>query len=83
MGLIDTVSYVYYCRSENEAKLLLWFGKVLELSLRQLHYGGSSTAVIVTLQAFITALCAMGEDKSHSGLLGAIGLGKKSQLSPK
>ena len=74
-------SVVLVCRTENEAKILLWFGKVIELVLRQLHYGGAPSLLNQTLRTFIASLQILGEDKSHSGLLGAIGLGKKSQLS--
>ncbi len=68
-------------RAENEGKLLLWFGKILELTLRQLHYGGAPSMIGQTLQTFVSTLSGLGEDKSHAGLLGAIGLGRKSQLS--
>ncbi len=68
-------------RTDNEAKLFLWFAKVIELVLRQLHYGSATSLLNQTLQTFVSSLQTLGEDKSHSGLLGAIGLGKRSQLS--
>ena len=54
---------------------------MIELILRQLHYGAAPSLLNQTLRTFIASLQILGEDKSHSGLLGAIGLGKKSQLS--
>ena len=70
-------------RPDNEAKLLLWWGKVLELTVRQVHFNADPQAVLEALLAFTPALATLGEDKASSGLWGAIGLGKKSPLSHK
>ncbi|XP_013408243.1 ectopic P granules protein 5 homolog isoform X1 [Lingula anatina] len=67
--------------SENEAKLFLWWGKILDLLLRQIDFGASHAIVIRSLNNFIAALTTLGEDKISAGLLGAIGLGRASNLS--
>lgn len=66
---------------ESESKLLLWWHKLLELILRQLDYGTTMTTCVGLLRRYIHALHLQGEDKTTVGLLGAIGLGKKSKLS--
>ncbi|XP_061187011.1 ectopic P granules protein 5 homolog [Saccostrea echinata] len=67
---------------ENESKLLLLWFKTLELILRQLDYGCSHTTIIKMLSSLVTSLHLFGEDRASGGLLGAIGLGKRSSLSP-
>ena len=69
------------CSAENEAKLLLWWHKILESLSRQLHFGTQQLVVCRMLQQFIAALSPLAEDKASGGLLAAIGLGRKSQLS--
>ena len=64
----------------NEPKLLLWLSKILELSLRQLDYGSDIPHVARLIGEVSTALASLGEDKATTGILGAIGLGRKSQL---
>ncbi|CAH1788011.1 unnamed protein product [Owenia fusiformis] len=67
--------------SANESKLFLWWGKVLELLMRQLDFGEDPRSVIRALYNFVPALVTLGEDKASTGLLGAIGLGRRSTLS--
>lgn len=69
-------------RQENESKLLLLWHKTLELILRQLDYGGNHVAIIKMLSTLVTSLHLCGEDRASGGILGAIGLGKRSALSP-
>ena len=69
------------CSVENEAKLLLWWHKILESLSRQLHFGTQQLVVCRLLQQFIASLSPLAEDKASGGLLAAIGLGRKSQLS--
>ena len=71
------------CSAENEAKLLLWWHKILESLSRQLHFGTQQLVVMRMLQQFLTSLTPLAEDKASTGLLGAIGFGRKSQLSPR
>ena len=66
---------------QNETKILLWWDKVLELSLRQVDFGGDLKTLAKALLNFSLSIATLGEDKASTGLLGAIGLGKKSQLS--
>ena len=54
---------------------------MLELLIRQIDFGGDQRPVLKSLLAFIPVLSTLGEDKSSGGILGAIGLGKKSTLS--
>ncbi len=49
--------------------------------LRYLHFGGDIRMVIMGLNTFVPALFKLAEDKSSTGILGAVGLGKKSALS--
>lgn len=79
--IMPTIIFHLFCRAENEAKLILWWGKVLELTLRQISFNADHQMVLEVLLAFTPALGTLGEDKSSSGLWGAIGLGKKSPLS--
>ncbi|XP_006816561.1 ectopic P granules protein 5 homolog, partial [Saccoglossus kowalevskii] len=65
----------------NEAKLLLWWSKAIELCLRQVDYGAPHQYVIRTINNLAPALHVLGEDKTSAGLLGAIGLGRRSSLS--
>ncbi|XP_064630038.1 ectopic P granules protein 5 homolog isoform X2 [Lineus longissimus] len=68
-------------RPDNETELFLWWAKILELILRQLDFGTEHKALLGLLNKFLPPLLLMGEDKVSAGLLGAIGLGKKSVLS--
>ncbi|XP_070546998.1 ectopic P granules protein 5 homolog isoform X2 [Ptychodera flava] len=65
----------------NESKLILWWAKAAELCLRQVDYGAPHHYVIRTINNLAPALNVLGEDKDSSGLLGAIGLGRRSNLS--
>ncbi|XP_071084165.1 ectopic P granules protein 5 homolog [Haliotis cracherodii] len=69
--------------AENEGKLLLWWQKLLDLILRQLDGGERRVRCILALKKFLIQLNVFGEDRASSGLLGAIGFGKKSALSLK
>ncbi|XP_060080983.1 ectopic P granules protein 5 homolog [Ylistrum balloti] len=69
--------------AENESKLMLLCFKLLDLVLRQLDFGTKHAYCIKTLNAFVSALHQMGEDRASTGILGAIGLGKRSTLSTK
>lgn len=73
---------VGHCFSaENESKLLLWWQKIFELGLRQIDFGGDQRPVVRALLTLVSSLITLGEDKSSTGFLGAIGLGRKSALS--
>jgi len=69
------------CSASSECKLVLWWFKIIELCLRQIDFGAEHRRVIKVLLAIIPALMSFGEDKSSAGLLGAIGLGRRSPLS--
>ncbi|XP_071496292.1 ectopic P granules protein 5 homolog [Diadema antillarum] len=66
---------------ENEFKLLLWWYKALELSTRMINFGTPEWSVARTLNNLAPAIQALGEDRRTSGILGALGFGKQSQLS--
>ena len=82
-GVLLPCWLILCCRfsAENEHKLFLLWSKLLELSLRQADLGGPLNEVKHKLTAVAQALWTLGDDKDSSGLLGAIGLGKKSTLS--
>ena len=55
----------------------------MELTTRQVDFGGDVKAVVRALLRLIPALLTLGEDRASGGLMGAIGFGRKSQLSTK
>ncbi|WAR26073.1 EPG5-like protein [Mya arenaria] len=59
---------------ESESKLLLWWYKAVDMIFRQIDCGQQKT---------MSKVKVFGEDRASEGLLGAIGLGRKSQLSEK
>ncbi|KAM3867836.1 ectopic P granules protein 5 homolog [Diretmus argenteus] len=68
----------------DEAKLFLWWHKALSLSVEQLQPQagqGEVYGVVLGLLRLQTRLSQLGEERLNSGLLGAIGLGKKSPVS--
>ena len=70
----------------DEAKLFLWWHKALALSAEQLqpgHGGGQGEApgVALGLLRLAARLAQLGEERLNSGLLGAIGLGRRSPVS--
>ena len=72
-----------YYSEEDEAKLLLWWMEWSFLWLRQLDFGSSPLPLITAAQQLVASLHQLGEDRSSAGFLGVIGLGKRSQLSPR
>lgn len=68
----------------DEAKLFLWWHKALHLSAEQLQPQAGQTevsGVVMNLLKLQTRLLQLGEERLNSGLLGAIGLGRKSPVS--
>ena len=70
-------------RADCESKIPLLWHKAIDLSLRQIDFGGSLSNVVSTLNKLAAGMVKFGEDKESSGFLGAIGLGKRSHLSTK
>ncbi|XP_078670454.1 ectopic P granules protein 5 homolog isoform X2 [Branchiostoma floridae x Branchiostoma belcheri] len=68
-------------RADNEAKLLLWWWQVLRICLQQVDRNQPLKVVFCALMNLTSSLATLGEDKSAAGLLGALGLGKRSPLS--
>ncbi|CAH1257809.1 EPG5 [Branchiostoma lanceolatum] len=68
-------------RADNEAKLLLWWWQVLRICLQQVDRNLPLKDVFCALMNLTSSLTTLGEDKSATGLLGALGLGKRSPLS--
>ena len=68
-------------RPSQEAKLFLVWEKVLNLLLRQVRYRGNFSEVVPHLTSLATGMTRVGEDKATEGILGVIGLGKKSCYS--
>ncbi|XP_054630458.1 ectopic P granules protein 5 homolog [Dunckerocampus dactyliophorus] len=87
LALINTwTNQVFPSGPSDEAKLFLWWHKALNLAVEQLQpQGGHSelSGVVVGLLKLQTRLLQLGEERLNSGLLGAIGLGKKSPVSNK
>ena len=68
-------------RPSQEAKLFPVLEKVLNLLLRQVRYHGNFSEVVPHLTSLATGMTRFGEDKATEGILGVIGLGKKSCYS--
>uniref|UniRef100_A0A665WYL0 Ectopic P-granules autophagy protein 5 homolog (C. elegans) n=1 Tax=Echeneis naucrates TaxID=173247 RepID=A0A665WYL0_ECHNA len=85
LALINTwTSQVFPSGPDDEAKLFLWWHKALNLSAEQLQPQAGQTevsGVIMGLLRLQTRLLQLGEERLNSGLLGAIGLGKRSPVS--
>ncbi|XP_024131104.1 ectopic P granules protein 5 homolog isoform X4 [Oryzias melastigma] len=85
LALINTwTSQVFPSRPSDEAKLFLWWHKALSISVEQLQPQAGQTevsGVIMGLMKLQTRLLQLGEERLNSGLLGAIGLGKRSPVS--
>ncbi|TNM89436.1 hypothetical protein fugu_003670 [Takifugu bimaculatus] len=85
LALINTwTNQVFPSGPGDEAKLFLWWHKALNLSAEQLQPQSGQTevsGVVMGLQKLETRLLQLGEERLNSGLLGAIGLGKRSPVS--
>ena len=68
-------------RPSQEAKLFLIWEKMINLLLRQVRYRGNFSEVVPHLTSLATGMTRFGEDKVTEGILGVIGLGKKSCYS--
>ncbi|EDL09441.1 mCG125522, isoform CRA_c [Mus musculus] len=74
---------VYPSSAQEEAKLFLWWHQILQLSLIQLEQNDSvlTESVIRILLMLQSRQSLMAEERLSSGILGAIGLGRRSPLS--
>ncbi|KAG7244002.1 hypothetical protein INR49_006163 [Caranx melampygus] len=85
LALINTwTNQVFPSGPGDEAKLFLWWHKALNLSAEQLQPQAGQTevsGVILGLLRLQTRLLQLGEERLNSGLLGAIGLGRRSPVS--
>lgn len=68
---------------QEEAKLFLWWHQVLQLSLIQTEQNDSvlTESVIRILLMLQSRQSLLAEERLSSGILGAIGFGRKSPLS--
>ncbi|XP_010772204.1 ectopic P granules protein 5 homolog [Notothenia coriiceps] len=85
LALVNTwTNQVFPSGPGDEAKLFLWWHKALSLSAEQLKPQAGQTegsGVVMGLLRLQTRLLQLGEERLNSGLLGAIGLGKRSPVS--
>ncbi|KAM5222084.1 ectopic P granules protein 5 homolog isoform 2-T2 [Ctenodactylus gundi] len=74
---------VYPSSVHDEAKLFLWWHQVLQLSLVQTEQNDSvlTESVVRVLLMLQSRQSLVAEERLSSGILGAIGLGRKSPLS--
>ncbi|XP_061116249.1 ectopic P granules protein 5 homolog isoform X2 [Conger conger] len=83
--LLNTwISQVFPSGPADEAKLFLWWHKALQLVGVQVEQGGDACGLeplLLALLSLQTRLAQLGEERFNSGILGAIGLGRKSPLS--
>ncbi|XP_065180376.1 ectopic P granules protein 5 homolog [Sycon ciliatum] len=68
-------------KAGEEAKIVLLWSKMMELLCRQLGYGTPAGSVTPIIRSLLPVIFRASEDKASDGLLGAIGLGKRSLLS--
>lgn len=54
----------------------------MEMILRQIDYGLDQSSCIKLLQRFVAILHQQGKERESGGILGAIGFGKHSPLTP-
>ncbi|KYO28856.1 ectopic P granules protein 5 homolog isoform X1 [Alligator mississippiensis] len=89
LKMLRTVSkwleQVYPSSVKEEAKLFLWWHKALQLSLIQTDQNDAILieSVIRILLSIQGRQNQLAEERLSSGILGAIGLGRKSPLSPR
>ena len=75
------MSMVSVFRPTEEHKIFLIWEKAINLLLRQIQFGGNTSSVVTHFTTLANLLQRFGEDKATEGLLGAIGLGRKSSYS--
>ncbi|GFR61886.1 ectopic P granules protein 5 homolog [Elysia marginata] len=73
---------------ESDAKLILWWNFLLERAVEQIESFSTQPVVPVTgtvniLVQFIELLAQTGQERSGKGILGAIGFGRSSNISPR
>ncbi|KAM9262786.1 ectopic P granules protein 5 homolog isoform 3-T3 [Morus bassanus] len=89
MKILLTISkwleQVYPSSAKEEAKLFLWWHKAMQLSLIQMEQDDTILieSVIRTLLSIQGRQSQLAEERLTSGILGAIGLGRRSPLSPR
>uniref|UniRef100_A0A8C9EY93 Ectopic P-granules autophagy protein 5 homolog n=1 Tax=Pavo cristatus TaxID=9049 RepID=A0A8C9EY93_PAVCR len=89
MKILITISkwleQVYPSSAKEEAKLFLWWHKAMQLSLIQMEQDDAIVmeSVIRTLLSIQGRQSQLAEERLTSGILGAIGLGRRSPLSPR
>ncbi|NXI45119.1 EPG5 protein, partial [Galbula dea] len=89
MKILLTISkwleQVYPSSAKEEAKLFLWWHKAMQLSLIQMEQDDTvlTESVIRTLLSIQNRQSQLAEERLTSGILGAIGLGRRSPLSPR
>ncbi|OXB58335.1 hypothetical protein ASZ78_001030 [Callipepla squamata] len=89
MKILVTISkwleQVYPSSAKEEAKLFLWWHKAMQLSLIQLEQDDAilMESVVRTLLSIQGRQSQLAEERLTSGILGAIGLGRRSPLSPR
>ncbi|KFQ26998.1 Ectopic P granules protein 5, partial [Merops nubicus] len=76
---------VYPSSAKEEAKLFLWWHKAMQLSLIQVEQDDTVVieSVIRTLLSIQGRQSQLAEERLTSGILGAIGLGRRSPMSPR
>ncbi|XP_019465701.1 LOW QUALITY PROTEIN: ectopic P granules protein 5 homolog [Meleagris gallopavo] len=89
MKILITISkwleQVYPSSAKEEAKLFLWWHKAMQLSLIQMEQDDAIVmeSVVRTLLSIQGRQSQLAEERLTSGILGAIGLGRRSPLSPR
>ncbi|XP_078252336.1 ectopic P granules protein 5 homolog isoform X1 [Rhinoraja longicauda] len=77
------IDQVFPSSANDEVKLFLWWHKLMQLALIQLEQNDATRLELLTriLNALQVRQSHLAEERLSSGILGAIGLGRKSPLS--
>ena len=78
---IFVIQFLFLSPQEESRVFLIW-EKAISLLVRQIKFGGNVANIPNKLTNLVCLLQRFGEDKASDGLLGVIGLGKKSLYSP-
>ena len=75
------IDFFYISNPDTESKVILLWYKILQLLVRQVNYNVNLRDLGQQVDFLIPYISHAGEDRDTTGLLGVIGLGRKSPLT--